>query len=80
VVCGATSGPEVELNLTRLFFRQIEVIGSTMGSYPEFEDVTALVRQGLDVHVDEVFDRADYPEALERLRRGDQLGKIVLRH
>ncbi|HET8619976.1 MAG TPA: zinc-binding dehydrogenase, partial [Acidimicrobiales bacterium] len=80
VVCGATSGPTVELNLTRLFFRQIEVIGSTMGSYPEFEDVTALVHQGLDVHVDEVFDRADYPEALERLRRGDQLGKIVLRH
>jgi NADPH:quinone reductase-like Zn-dependent oxidoreductase len=80
VVCGATSGPKVELNLTRLFFRQIEVIGSTMGSYPEFDDVTALVRQGLDVHVDEVFDRADYPQALERLRRGDQLGKIVLRH
>jgi zinc-binding alcohol dehydrogenase/oxidoreductase len=80
VVCGATSGPKVELNLTRLFFKQIEVIGSTMGSYPEFDDVTALVGQGLDVHVDEVFDRADYPAALERLRKGEQLGKIVLRH
>ena len=80
VVCGATSGPKVELNLPRLFFKQIEVIGSTMGSYPEFDDVTGLVGQGLDVHVDEVFDRSDYPAALERLRQGEQLGKVVLRH
>jgi zinc-binding alcohol dehydrogenase/oxidoreductase len=80
VVCGGTSGPEVELNLPRLFFKQIEIIGSTMGSYPEFGQVTRLVATGLPVQVDEVFDRADYPEALERLRRGDQLGKVVLRH
>jgi zinc-binding alcohol dehydrogenase/oxidoreductase len=80
VVCGGTSGPKVELNLPRLFFKQIEIIGSTMGSYPEFDDVTRLVGQGLPVQVDEVFDRADYPKALERLGRGEQLGKIVLRH
>lgn len=80
VVCGGTSGPTVELNLPRLFFKQIEVIGSTMGSYPEFDQVTRLVDQGLPVQVDEVFDRADYPAALERLRRGEQLGKVVLRH
>jgi len=80
VVCGATSGPKVELNLPRLFFKQIEVIGSTMGSYPEFDQVTRLVGQGLAVQVDEVFARADYPQALERLQRGEQLGKVVLRH
>ncbi|HEY8526139.1 MAG TPA: zinc-binding dehydrogenase [Acidimicrobiales bacterium] len=80
VVCGGTSGPKVELNLPRLFFKQIEIIGSTMGSYEEFAQVTRLVDQGLPVYVDEVFDRADYPKALERLRRGEQLGKIVLRH
>lgn len=80
VVCGATSGPKVELNLPRLFFKQIEVIGSTMGSYPEFDQVTRLVGQGLPVQVDEVFARADYPQALERLERGEQLGKVVLRH
>ena len=80
VVCGGTSGPKVELNLPRLFFSQIEIIGSTMGSYPEFDQVTRLVDQDLPVQVDEVFDRADYPEALERLRRGEQLGKVVLRH
>ena len=43
VVCGGTSGPKVEVNLPRLFFKQIEIIGSTMGSYPEFDQVTRLV-------------------------------------
>jgi zinc-binding alcohol dehydrogenase/oxidoreductase len=80
VVCGGTSGQTVELSLPRLFFKQIEIIGSTMGSYPEFAHVTRLVAQGLPVTVDEVFDLADYPAALERLRQGAQLGKIVLRH
>lgn len=80
VVCGGTSGPKVELNLPRLFFKQAEIIGSTMGSYEEFEAVTRLVDRGVAVHVDEVVDLADYPRALTRLEEGDQLGKIVLRH
>jgi NADPH:quinone reductase-like Zn-dependent oxidoreductase len=80
VVCGGTSGQTVEVNLPRLFFKQIEIIGSTMGSYEEFDDVVRLVEQGLPVHVDEVFSRADYPRALERLEAGAQLGKVVLRH
>jgi NADPH:quinone reductase-like Zn-dependent oxidoreductase len=80
VVCGGTSGQSVELNLPRLFFKQIEIIGSTMGSYPEFARVTDLVATGLPVQVDEVVGRADYPAALARLARGEQLGKIVLRH
>jgi len=80
VVCGGTSGPTVELSLPRLFFKQIEIIGSTMGSYPEFDHVSRLVDQGLPVTVDEVVDLADYPAALDRLREGAQLGKIVLRH
>jgi zinc-binding alcohol dehydrogenase/oxidoreductase len=80
VVAGGTSGQKVELSLPRLFFKQIEVIGSTTGSYEEFAQVVDLVGQGLPVHVDEVFDLADYPAALERLHAGAQLGKIVLRH
>jgi NADPH:quinone reductase-like Zn-dependent oxidoreductase len=79
-VCGGTSGQTVQLSLPRLFFKQNEIIGSTMGSYEEFAQVTELVAQDLPVVVDEVFDLADYPEALERLRKGAQLGKIVLRH
>jgi NADPH:quinone reductase-like Zn-dependent oxidoreductase len=80
VVCGGTSGPKVELNLPRLFFKQIEVIGSTMGSYEEFAELTRLVEQGLPVHVDRTYALDEYPAALERLEHGEQLGKVVLRH
>ncbi len=80
VVCGGTSGPKVELNLPRLFFKQIEIIGSTMGSYQEFAAVTDLVDHGLAIKVDQTFGLLDYPVALERLEHGAQFGKIVLRH
>jgi D-arabinose 1-dehydrogenase-like Zn-dependent alcohol dehydrogenase len=80
VVCGGTSGPKVELNLPRLFFKQFEIIGSSMGSYQEFADLTRLVALGLPVQVDEVLGLEEYPKALERLANGEQLGKIVLRH
>jgi zinc-binding alcohol dehydrogenase/oxidoreductase len=80
VVCGGTSGAQVELNLPRLFFKQFEIIGSSMGSYQEFAEVTALMTQGLEVRVDEVLGLSDYPDALARLEAGEQLGKIVLRH
>jgi len=80
VVCGGTSGPKVEVNLPRLFFKQIEIIGSTMGSYQEFDEVTALVAQGLAIHIDREYPLSGYTEALARLEQGEQLGKIVLNH
>jgi zinc-binding alcohol dehydrogenase/oxidoreductase len=80
VVCGGTSGPRVELTLPRVFFKQIEIIGSSMGSYQEFAQLSALVEHGLPIQIDEVVDLADYPSALDRMERGEQLGKIVLRH
>ncbi len=80
VVCGGTSGPKVELNLPRLFFKQIEIIGSTMGSYQEFDEVSALVAQGLDIRIDTTYPIADYAQALARLEDCEQLGKIVLTH
>jgi zinc-binding alcohol dehydrogenase/oxidoreductase len=80
VVCGSTSGPKVELTLPRLFFKQFEIIGSTMGSYQEFDEVLALVDRGLPITVDHEYPLADYQEALTRLEHGEQLGKIVLNH
>ena len=80
MVCGGTSGPKVELNLPRLFFKQIEIIGSTMGSYQEFDEISALVAQGLDIRIDTTYPIADYAQALARLEDGEQLGKIVLTH
>ena len=80
VVCGGTSGPVVEVSLPRLFFKQHEIIGSTMGGYGEFAAVTELMGQGLPVSVDDVVALDEYPTALQRLSDGAQLGKIVLRH
>jgi NADPH:quinone reductase-like Zn-dependent oxidoreductase len=79
VTCGGTAGSKVEISLPRLFFKQHEIIGSTMGSYAEFDQVTRLVASGrVPVVVDQALPVADFPEALERLERGDQLGKLVL--
>lgn len=80
VVCGGTSGGDVEINLPRLFFKQYEIIGSSMGSYQEFAELTTLVERGLDVHVDRVFPLDQYSAALAHLEAGEQLGKVVLRH
>ena len=79
-VCGGTSGPKVELNLPRLFFKQLDIIGASCGSQTEFRHVTDLMADGLPVVIDEVLPLSEYPRALERLRSASQLGKIVLEH
>jgi NADPH:quinone reductase-like Zn-dependent oxidoreductase len=80
LVCGGTSGPKVELNLPRLFFKQLDILGASCGSQVEFEHMTRLVDEGLPVVVDEVLPLAEYPRALDRLREARQLGKLVLEH
>ena len=81
VTCGGTAGSKVEVSLPRLFFKQYEIIGSTMGSYAEYTQVSELFGQGLDVVVDEVHSGLGaFPDALARLEAAQQLGKIVVRH
>ncbi len=79
-VCGGTTGPKVELNLPRLFFKQLDIIGASCGSQEEFAQVTEMVADGLPAVLDEVMALSDYPQAMSRLRRGEQFGKIVLEH
>jgi len=79
-VCGGTSGPKVELNLPRLFFKQLDIIGASCGSQEEFRHVTELMANGLPVAIDEILPLSEYPRALDRLRSASQLGKIVLEH
>ena len=79
-VCGATSGPNPPAQLHRIWWKQLTVYGSTMGSREDFEAVYELVRSGQAVPViDHVFSLADAAAAHERLETGEQLGKIVLR-
>lgn len=79
-VCGGTTGPKVELNLPRLFFKQIDIIGASCGSQIEFEHVTDLMADGLPVVIDEILPLSEYPRALERVRSAEQIGKVVLEH
>ena len=79
-VCGATTGPNPPANLHRIWWKQLTIFGSTMGSQADFEAVYELVKSRRAVPVvDAVFPLAEAAAAHERLEAGDQLGKIVLR-
>jgi zinc-binding alcohol dehydrogenase/oxidoreductase len=79
VVCGATSGPNPPAQLHRFWWKQLTVLGSSMGTREDFLGAYDLVRTGrVRVHVDRVFPLAEVTAAHERLEAGEQLGKIVL--
>lgn len=80
VTCGATSGPVVETDVRRLFWNQWSILGSTMGSDREFDEIVELFRAGrLHPPIDRVYSLEKGREAFERLASGQQFGKIVLR-
>jgi NADPH:quinone reductase-like Zn-dependent oxidoreductase len=79
VVCGSTSGPVTPLELQRLFFLQIEVLGSTMGTKTKLTQLMAfLVQTGVRPVIDSTMPLADARQAFEKLIEGDVFGKIVL--
>jgi len=79
VVCGATSGPNPPANLHRVFWKQLSILGSTMGTRADFAAVYDLVASGrARPVVDRVFPLEEAAAAHEHLERGDQVGKIVL--
>jgi NADPH:quinone reductase-like Zn-dependent oxidoreductase len=79
VVCGATSGPNPPAMLHRLWWKQLDVLGSTMGTRADFEGAFELVSSGrARPVVDRVFPLSEARVAHERLEAGEQFGKIVL--
>jgi len=79
VVPGATTGPMLELDARYLFWRQLSVLGSTMASQREFEEVMKLLFMGrLKPVVARVFPLEQARAAHEYLERGDHFGKVVL--
>jgi NADPH:quinone reductase-like Zn-dependent oxidoreductase len=79
LVCGATSGHSPPARLYRIWWKQLAVLGSTMGLPSDFEGAYDLVRSGrARVHVDSVFPLAEAAKAHERLESGAQFGKVVL--
>jgi NADPH:quinone reductase-like Zn-dependent oxidoreductase len=79
VVSGATSGPDPSADLNRVFFLQLKVVGSTMGSKDELAALLRLCEaSGTRPLIDEVLPMSEARRGFERLAEGDVFGKIVL--
>jgi NADPH:quinone reductase-like Zn-dependent oxidoreductase len=80
VICGSTTGPMVECNLAMIFFKSLEVIGSTMGSRAEFLKCLDIVSRGLASPViDRTFAFEDLPKAQEWLESRKAFGKVLIK-
>jgi NADPH:quinone reductase-like Zn-dependent oxidoreductase len=79
VVSGATSGPNPPAELSRVFFQQLSVVGSTMGTRDELARLIRLCEtDGVRPLIDSTYDLRDAASAFERLATGDVFGKLVL--
>ena len=79
VTCGATTGPQVGLNLRPLFAKQLSVIGSYVGTKGELLHVARFFFSGeLSPVVDRTFPLAEAADAQRRLEASEHFGKIVL--
>lgn len=80
VFFGATRGNPDELPMRKVYWRQLSLLGTTMGSPTDFQMMTAFVaRHAIHPVVSEVFELKDGLAAFARLEEGGQFGKIVLR-
>lgn len=78
-VCGATSGPNPKAALHRVWWKQLTILGSTMGTKEDFEGAFELVKSGkAKPVVDSVYPLAEARAAHERMEAGEHFGKVVL--
>jgi NADPH:quinone reductase-like Zn-dependent oxidoreductase len=80
VICGVTGGPQAETNLQALYWNQVTIMGSTMGSNDDFREMLSAVSAAkLKPVVDSAFSFDRFREAISRMEQGAQFGKIVLK-
>lgn len=79
VISGATSGDApTKAELTKIFFKQLRVVGSTMGTRSELERLTRLVATSdITPTIDSVMPLADAADGFAAMERGEVVGKIV---
>jgi NADPH:quinone reductase-like Zn-dependent oxidoreductase len=79
VVSGATTGFNPPADLSRVYFRQLNIVGSTMGTRAELEAlIRLLVTTGLRPVLDTTLPLRQARDGLARIAAGDTAGKIVL--
>lgn len=80
VTCGATTGDQPGADLRRIFVRQLQIFGSSLGTTGEFHDLLSFVgRTGLRPIVDREYPFDEIHAALDHLESGTQFGKVALR-
>jgi len=79
VVAGATTGADPSADLNRLFFLQLRVVGSTMGTRDELASLLALCQaSGIQPVIDDVRPMAQAEQSFARMAEGNVFGKLVL--
>jgi NADPH:quinone reductase-like Zn-dependent oxidoreductase len=79
VVSGATSGPNPPADLARVFYRQLRIVGSTMGTRDELIALTRLLdASGVRPLIDDVLPMERGRDAFARMVDGEVFGKLVL--
>lgn len=80
VTCGATSGSQITLDLKPVFFKNLSILGSTMGSKSDLIRIVNLVGQGkIKPVIDSVFPFDQYLDAVTRLESRAGFGKVILK-
>lgn len=79
VIAGATSGDApAKAELTKIFFKQLRVVGSTMGTRAELERLASfVVNQGISPVIDSTMALVDARQGFEKMAAGDVFGKVV---
>lgn len=78
-LCGATSGDSPSADLRRLFVRQLQIFGTSLGTLDEFRHMLAFVQNtGLQPIIDATYTMDDVYSALDYLDSGKQFGKIAI--
>lgn len=79
VICGATTGNKATLDLRHVFYRQLRILGSTMGSKCDFPEILDLFRRGVfRATVGAVFSLNEIRQAHAAIERRQIVGKVVL--
>jgi len=80
VVYGATLGNPSKLDMRRVFWNQITIQGSTMGSDKDFKEMVDFVNiHKISPLIDSVYPVADVVQAFDKMKEGKQIGKIIIK-
>jgi NADPH:quinone reductase-like Zn-dependent oxidoreductase len=80
VIAGATSGQDPAAELNRVFFKELEIVGSTMGTLEDLRRLVSMIdATGIRPRIDKTFPLAEVGAGLRALAEGDVLGKIVIK-